>query len=104
MIENILRVAVTKAEPAQQLDDLCVDRRQAQLGDRLLAGSQYRFVHLLRNLGHHLLNARRVNAPVQDQALHGLPRNLPAHRIVAGQHHRVGRVVNEHRDACCRFE
>src|SRR5438105_12121522 len=45
-----------------------------------------------------------MNAPVQDEPLHGFAGNLAAHRIVAGQHDRVGGVVNEHGDAGGRFE
>ena len=45
-----------------------------------------------------------MNAPVENQPLHRFARNFAPHRVETGQHDRVGRVVDEHRDPRGRFE
>ena len=45
-----------------------------------------------------------MNAPVENQPLHRFACNFAPHRVETGQHDRVGRVVDEHRDPRGRFE
>ena len=104
MIEDVLREAVPETQPAQQLDDFHLHRRQPQLEDRLFAAAQNGFVHFLRNFGHDFLDARGMDAPVENQPLHGFTGNLAPHGIEAGQDDRVGRVVDEHGNTGGGFE
>ena len=86
-------------EAAQQFDNsACMGARPSFM----TASSPARWmdlVHFLRDLGHHFLDARGMDAPVQDQPFHGLAGDLAAHGIKAGKHHGAGSVVNEHGDA-----
>src|SRR3712207_8444933 len=47
----------------------------------------------------HLLDPSGMNAPVGDELLQGEARDLPAHRVEAGDDHGVGRVVDDDVDA-----
>ena len=51
-----------------------------------------------------LLDAVRVDPPVEDQRLEGEPADLPAHRVEAGQQDRLGRVVDDEVDPGDRLE
>ena len=48
---------------------------------------------------HDFLDARRMDAAIEQEALHGFAGDLAAHRIKAGKHHGIGRIVDEHGDA-----
>ena len=61
-------------------------------------------LHLLRHFLDDLLDARGVNAPVQNQALHGFAGDLAPHRVKPGQNHRVGSVIDQHRHPGGGFE
>ena len=104
MVEDVLGVTVPEMQPPEQLDDFHVHGGKPVFCTASSPSAEDGFVHFLRHLGHHFLDARRVNAAIQDQPLHGLARDFAAHGIKAGKHHRVGRVVNQHRDAGRRLE
>ena len=59
---------------------------------------------LVAGLDHHLLDARRVDAPVAEEALEGRPGDLAAHRVEGAEHDRLGGVVDDDVDAGRRLE
>ena len=81
-----------------------MQRRHARAENSVLAGLAHDLLHFLIHLRDDFLDARRVDAPVEDEPLHGLARDLAADGVEAGEHHRAGRVVNQHRHARQRLE
>ena len=61
-------------------------------------------VHVLLDLLHHLLDARRVDAAVGDEPLERQPRHLAAERVVARDEDRLRRVVDDQVHAGGRLE
>ena len=104
VIQNVLRKAPAKMQPPEQFHNLRMHRLRTRLGGGLIAEAHNHFIHLRRRLGHHLLDARRMNPSVLDQPRHGRAGDLAAHRIETGDHHRARRVVHEDRDARGRFK
>ena len=45
-----------------------------------------------------------MNPTIGNQSLHRFARDVAANRIKSRQHHRVWRVINQHRHARCRFK
>ena len=99
MIEDVLRETVPELQPAKQLHDFGVHRTGPDLVDGLFARFEDGFIHLRLDLGDDLLDARRVDAAVEDQAFHRFARYLAPDRIEAGKHDGVRRVVDQDRDA-----
>ena len=62
---------------------------------RLLALLAHVRVNLDFGLGYQLFNAGRMDAAVEDQLGEGVPGDLAANRIVAGEHDGLGRIVND---------
>ena len=56
------------------------------------------------DLAHDFLNARRVNATVQNQTRHRFARDFSSHRIETGEDDGIGRVVNQNGDPGGGFE
>ena len=99
MLEDVLRVAVPEMQPTQHFGHLRMDRRLASLVDRVLALAEDKVIHLNCDCSDHLLDTGRVDAAVEDQSFHGLPRHFAPDWIKTGEHHRIGRVIHQHRDA-----
>ena len=87
------------AQAAQQLDQVGMDVGEVELEQSGLALLLDDGVELLLHLLDHRLDARRVDAPVRDQALERDARDLAAEGIEAGEDDRLGSVVDDQVDA-----
>ena len=76
-----------------------VEPVRAHLVRRLLAHVLDRSVDLLLRLLHDLLDAPRMDAAVGDELGERHARNLAAHRIEAGDDHRIRRIIDDDVDA-----
>ena len=99
VLEHVLAVARAVAQPAEDLHELLVELAAVRLEDRLLAGLADVLVELGLRLVVHLLDPRRVDAPVLDQLLERHPRDLAAEAVERREHDRLRRVVDDEVDA-----
>src|ERR1700737_3681741 len=95
MHQDVLRIAVAVLQHTQQLDQLGVDAVDADLDDGALTGLADRFFDLLLGLAHDLLDAARMNPAVGDEPFQRDPRDFAPDRIVARDHDRLGRIVDD---------
>ena len=93
VLEHVLAVARPELEPAEELDDLRRQARDAGLVGGLLAGLAHDQVDLGAGLGDDLLDPAGVDAAVGDELGDRQPRDLAADRVEA----RTGR-----RSPACR--
>ena len=99
VVEHVLAVARAELEPAEELDDLGGQARDAGLVGGLLAGLAHDEVDLGAGLGDDLLDAAGVDAAVGDELGDGEPGDLAADRVEARQDDGLGRVVDDQVDA-----
>jgi hypothetical protein len=99
MAEHVLAVARAVLEPAEQLDDLRRQARDARLVGGRLAGLAHDDLDLGPGLGDDLLDATGVDAAVGDELGQGDPSNLAPDGVETGQDHGLGRVVDDQVDA-----
>src|SRR5579872_2933258 len=99
MHQDVLRVAVAVFQHAEQLDQLGMDAVDADFDDGALSGFADRFLDFLFGLAHDLLDAPRMNPAVRDEPLERDPRDFAPDRVVARDHDRFGRVVDDDIDA-----
>ena len=89
-----------EARAELQPPDAPQDIRRHALHLRLVSRRLARLVNgLFHALGHALddfLDTRRMDASVRHKLFERLPRDLAAHGIESGNHHRLGRVVDQH--------
>ena len=104
VVEHVLVVGEPVPELAEQLDDLRVEAVDVELGDGVLAGLGRRKVDLVLRPLHVLLDAGRMDAPVLDQGLERVARDLAAHGVEGRQEDKLGRLVDQERDAGRRLE
>src|ERR1043166_1789909 len=97
--QDVLPVARAVVEPSHELLELGVHAVRAHLEAGHLAHFDDLPVDLVANLGHHLFDARGVDAAVCDQPLERNARDLASHRVERRQDHRLRRVVDDHVDA-----
>ena len=83
VVEHILPIARTVAQPAQKLHQLMVHAVYAHLQNGPLALLLDGGLHLAAGLINSLLNPCGMYAPVGDKLLQGDPGNLTAHRLKA---------------------
>ena len=83
VVEHVLAVARAVLEPAEELDDLGRQARDAGLVGGLLAGLADDQVDLGAGLGDDLLDAAGMDAAVGDQLGEGDPGDLAADRVEA---------------------
>ena len=99
VLEDVLAVARAVAEPAEDLHELLVDLAAVRLVDRLLACLPDVLVELGLREVVHLLDPRRMDAPVLDQLEEGHPRDLAPDAVERREHDGVRRVVDDEVDA-----
>ena len=99
VVEHVLPVAGAELQAAHEPQDLRMEVEEPELEGRGLAFLADRVLHLDLDLLDHLLDPRRVDAAVGDQALDRLARDLAAERIEAREDDRPGRVVDDELDA-----
>src|SRR6185295_9562228 len=104
VVEDVLAVRRPIAEASEQLDQLGVEIRDAELEDRRLALLEGLLLELRLDLLDHLFDARRMDPAVDDQAFERDPGDLAAERIEAREDDRLGRVVDDQVDAGRRLE
>ena len=99
VLEDVLAVARPVAQPAEDLDELLVELAAVRLEDRLLARLADVILELRLREVVHLLDPRRVDAPVLDQLLERHPRHLAAEPVERREDDRLRRVVDDEVDA-----
>src|SRR5882672_9912055 len=104
MIEHVLGETVAEAEAAEGLDDFRMDWSGTGSEHRLFTVADDGLVHFLTHFGDDFFDARRMDAPIKDEALHGFAGDLAPHRVEAGEDDGVGRVIDKDRDTRGRFE
>jgi len=65
VFEDVLGKAVAEFQAAEKFDDLEVHRGNTGAADGVFAGADDGFIHFLRDFGHDLLDARRMDAAIQ---------------------------------------
>jgi hypothetical protein len=90
--------------PADQLDQFPVRAVKADLQQSVLSHFDQLFLQLGADLLHDLLDARRMDAPVGDEALQRDARHFAAEGVERGEDHRLGGVINDHIHAGGSFE
>ena len=98
VLEDVLPVAGPVPQPAEQGEQLRVYVGQPDLHHRVLGRPQAQPLDLVPGEVEYLLDAVRVDPPVEDQLLQREPADLPAYRIKARQQYRLGRVVDDEID------
>src|SRR5215203_1263945 len=95
--QHVLAVGCPVLQGAEEADQVVV-HAAGDLGvvEGLAACALHLLLHVLLGLGHYLLDAPGVDAPVLHEASHGDPGHLAADRIEAGDHHGLRRVVDYH--------
>ncbi len=91
----VLGVARPVPEAADEPDQLRVESRHAQRKGGLFPRLSDLLVNLLLDLFHDLFDAGGVDPAIDDEALHGNPRDLSADRVEARKDHRLRRVVHD---------
>src|ERR1019366_6000784 len=102
--QDIGAVPAPVAERPEKLDELRVDAGDAHLLGGRLAFLAQPVGDLGAALGHHLLDARGVDAAVDEEPFQGHLGDLPAHRLESGEDHRLGGLVDDDVDAGRRLE
>ena len=95
VVEHVLPVRSTVAQTTERVHELGVHVMDARVERRLLSSFLNALVHELLGLLEHLLDARRVDAPVRDEVLHRDAADLATNRIEARDSHAFGRVVDD---------
>ena len=99
VIERVLRVGEPVLEATEQLDDLGVQAVDAKTLHGVLTRLLHVEFHVLKRSLVKILDGRRVDSPVLDQALQGNARYLTPHRVKRRNQHHLGRLVDEQRHA-----
>ena len=102
--QHVLPVRGPEVQPPEQLHEVRMQPADADLVDRGFGSLLHDLVDLGPRLRDHLLDARGVNASVDEQALERALRDLAADRVETGDDHRLGRVVDDEVDAGERLE
>ena len=102
--QQVLRVRRAELEPADRAHQLGMHLVQAEVEHRLLAGVLTVRLDLVGALGHDLLDARGMDAPVGDEPRQRQLGDLAPQRIEAADDDRLGRVVDDEVDARRRLE
>ena len=99
VLEHVLAVARAIAQAAEDLDELFVEVSAVRLEDGLLAGLVDVVLDLRLRLVVHLLDPRRMDAPVLDQLDEGQLRGLAPDSVERRQDDGLRRVVDDEVDA-----
>src|SRR5207302_1737938 len=85
-------------EHPEQLDQFGMDSVHPDFDNRSLSGLANRFLDLLLGLAHDFLDTSGMNPAVRNKLFKGDSGDLAANRIVAGDNHRFGSVVDNNID------
>ena len=102
--QHVLAVAGPVLQPAQQLDDIGRQARNAGIVGSLLTRLANDDVDLGPGLGHDFLDSAGMDAPVAHELHERNASDLATHRVEPGQHHGFGRVVDDQVDTRGLFE
>ena len=95
VLEHVLAVGGAELQAAQQLDQLGVQAVDVGIEGGLFALLPDALLHLAAGFFHHLFDAARLDAAVQDQLFQGHPGNLAADGVETGEDDRLRRVVDD---------
>ena len=104
MLKDILGIARPKLQAAQQHDQLGMQIVDSDIEGDPLSGFLDDRIHLRPHLLDDLFDPTRMDAAVGDQSLQGKARHFPAHRIEAGKHDRLRRVIDNQVYSCRRLD
>src|ERR687898_398987 len=94
--EHVLAVGCPVFQCAEKPQQVVVHSvRDLGVVERLAACGLNLLLHVLAGLRDDLLDAPRVDAPVLHEPFHRDPRHLAPDRVEAGDHHRLGRIVDD---------
>src|SRR5439155_5098297 len=96
--QNVLAVRRAEVQPAEVLHEIGVEAGDPDLVDGGLGGLLHDLVDLGLRLRDHLLDARGVDAPVDEESLEGALRDLTADRVESGHDDRLRSVVDDQID------
>src|SRR3989441_6389851 len=102
--EHVLSVRGAEMQPPEQLHEVRMQSADADLVHSGLRGLLHDLVDLGPRLRDHLFDARRVDAPVDEQPLERALRDLAADRVETRDDDRLWRVVDDEVDAGERLE
>src|SRR6185437_1947337 len=104
VVEYVLAVAGPVLQPAHQLHQIGMQAMDAGVKGRPLARLADRAVHFLAGLGHHFLDAGRMNPSIGDQLGQRYSRYLAANRVEAGENDRFRSIVDDQIDPGGRLQ
>ena len=104
MRQHVLPVTCAEMQPPQQFKQFGLQSVHAGIQRRPLALFADNQIHFLPRLGYHVLDTRRVDAPIDDEARQCQARNFAAYRIKAGEDHRLRCVIDNQVDAGRRLQ
>src|SRR4030081_1375050 len=104
MIQDVLAVARAELQPPHEAQHFRMQVEESQLEGRRFPFLADRLLHLALDLLDDFLDPRRMDAPVRDQALDRLTRDLASERIEAREDDGARRVVDDELDAGRGFE
>src|ERR1017187_1547916 len=99
VVEHVLVVGETVPELPEKLYDLRVKAVDVEPADGVLAGLGRGEIDLVLGPLHVLLDACRMDPPVLDQRLEGIPGDFAAHGIKRREEDKLGRLVDQQRDS-----
>src|SRR5918994_452412 len=95
--EHVLAVGCPVFQRAEKPQQVVVhSARDLGVVERLAACGLDLLLHVLAGLRDDLLDAPRVDAPVLHEPFHRDPRHLAPDRVEAGDHHRLGGVIDDY--------
>ncbi len=95
MLEKVLAIRRTVFHTADELYQFDVDAVDAEVDAGAFADFENLILKLLLDLGHHLLDACRVDAAVDHKLMQRQTRNLPADRVEGGKENRIRSVIHD---------
>ena len=95
VVQHVLAVGGAVAQAAERAHELGMQVVDARVEGGLLARLLHALVHERLGLAEHLLDARRMDAPVGHEVLHGHAADLAANRVEARDGHALRGVVDD---------
>ena len=104
VVEHVLSVARAIAQTSEELHKLGMKPVYARFKRRLLARFLDALVNLALRLLDHLLDARRMDAPIRHELLQCDASHFAAHRVETRKDDSLGRIVDDKVDSCQRLK
>src|SRR3972149_10599248 len=104
MQKHVLRIAVTKLYPPQQLHELGVNAMDPDVKNSLLPRLPDSLFYLLLRLAHNLFYPPRVDTAIGHELFQRQPGNFPTNGIMAGNDHGLRSIINDQINPRSRFQ